>query len=666
MNERYDAIVVGARCGGSTLATLLSSAGWRVLLLDRDGFPSDTVSTHMMFPDTLHRLEELGVLARLRAAHDVPLVNFSWRVLGHEVAGRFTPIGGQDRGACVRRIVLDAALVNAAVAAGAELRTGCVVSALLGAGSADDPVRGVVLDPGEPIEARWVFGADGRVSTVARRLGLPTSREKRGEMAFLLAYWRGLPASEWCHIDMHEQAALMSVPCEDGIHLLSLAGPPDLTRGPLAEREIRYREGLRQFPAVLNPRLLDRAERLSPLVVVPETMMRGHYRQACGPGWALLGDAGHFKHPATAQGIGDAVQQAFYIATTLTGGGDLSGYAHWRDARADEFYDWSFYLARFGTQKAAAIFSGLAADHVAGQAFLDTFTKARRPSEVITPARSARWKAALAYQDGHRRVRALVEDLDETRLATTVPACPDWTVRDLLAHLAGIAEDSVRGGFFPGAPDAWRDPALAEERERWTAGQVAHRAGLDPEALLREFDEHGRALVTMLQRDPAAASNAPEWMRTAPVADLAVHLEDLREALGQETDLGAPVTRLGFAVYRNWLRARIAERALPPLRLSDGHQHWVLGDGEPGATVTAPRADLFRIITGRRSEAQIRALDWVGDPAPYLPVIAPYPLPSDPPPSGDGLATDELFAVREEVDDPGRDTAGTARKEWSA
>jgi 2-polyprenyl-6-methoxyphenol hydroxylase-like FAD-dependent oxidoreductase len=99
-----------------------------------------------------------------------------------------------------------------------------------------------------------VFGADGRVSTVARRLGVPATDERRGEMAFLLAYWRGLPPSDWCHIDVHEQSALMSVPCEDGIHLLSVTGTPELTRGSAAQREERYLAALHQFPAVLNRR----------------------------------------------------------------------------------------------------------------------------------------------------------------------------------------------------------------------------------------------------------------------------------------------------------------------------------------------------------------------------------------------------------------------------
>ncbi len=621
MTERYDAVVVGARCAGSTLATLLARAGWRVLLLDRDPFPSDTVSTHVMFPDTLQRLDELGALAVLESSHELRMVNFSWRVLGHDVAGGFTPIGGYDRATCVRRITLDAALVEVAEAAGVEFRAGVEVAGLIGS----DPVQGVVLGTGERIESTWVFGADGRVSTVARRLGVAGTDERRGEMAFLLAYWRGLPPSDWCHIDVHEQSALMSVPCEDGVHLLSVTGTPEITRGSAAQREERYLAALHQFPAVLNARLLEGAERISPIVVVPETMLRGHYRKANGPGWALLGDAGHFKHPVTAQGIGDAIEQAWYLGTTLAGGGDLDGYQEWRDQRAAEYYEWSFALAAFARGRAAATFSGLASDPVAGQEFLDTFTKRVRPSRVNTRQRVARWNAAWAYDDGRRQVLAM--DLDSERLALQVPACPEWTVRDLIAHLAGIAEDSLRGSYFAEALDAWRDPAIAERRDGWTAGQVAGRADRPIESVLREFDEYSGQLVTVMRR--GEGPDGPAWLLSAPVGDLAVHLADLREALGLEPDATSPITHFGFAAYRDWLHARIAESGLPSLRLSDGRRDWVLGSGDPGIALTAGRNELFRAITGRRSASAIRAYEWSGDPSPYLAIISPYPLPAD-------------------------------------
>ena len=145
----YDAIVVGARCAGSVLAMRLAGAGWRVLLVDRATFPSDTLSTHFLFPNTLQRLETLGVMGRLRACHDIPRLLWGWRVLGHQVAGAFTPIAGEDRLTFIRRITLDAALVEEALAARVVGRFGERVSGVVGTGRPGDPVRGVVLAGGE-------------------------------------------------------------------------------------------------------------------------------------------------------------------------------------------------------------------------------------------------------------------------------------------------------------------------------------------------------------------------------------------------------------------------------------------------------------------------------------------------------------------------------------
>ena len=319
-DEQYDAVVVGARCAGATAATVLARAGWRVLLVDRNQFPSDTVSTHQLFPDSLELLDQLGAGERLRAAHRLRPVRYSWRVLGHAVAGGFTARGGYDRTCSIRRVTLDAVLVDTALAAGAEPRFGTEVHELLGSGTDADPVRGVVLRDGERISARWVLGADGRTSTVARRLGVPAGQPRRGEMSMLFAYWEGLPDSDWCQIDVHERLALMSAPCEDGLHLLSINGPTDLTRGSAIAREQAYLSALRQFPATLNPRLLHQGHQVSPVVAVPETMLRGFVRPGTGPGWALVGDAGLFKHPVTAQGIGDALAQGSYVGHALSDG----------------------------------------------------------------------------------------------------------------------------------------------------------------------------------------------------------------------------------------------------------------------------------------------------------------------------------------------------------
>jgi len=389
----HDAVIVGARCAGSVLATRLARAGWDILLVDQATFPSDTVSTHFVFPNTLGRLERLGVMERLTAAHDVPRLLFSWNVLGETVAGPFTPIAGYERMSCIRRVVLDHALVETAVEAGATTRFGVGVSDLIT--ERDGSVAGVILQGGERARARWVFGADGRNSTVARRLGLTKRDPLRGEMSMLFAYWTGLPESEWFRLEVWEDRAITSSPCEDDNHLLVVAGGPELVRGDRHARQARYLEWLRKFPDVIGSRALDGGRQVSDLVVAPEGMMRGFFRQANGVGWALLGDAGHYKHPSTAQGISDAIEQADHVADGLLGEDpNLEGYEQWRDTRAEEHYVWSFRSASWPVpEKHLPIHAGLAMDETAGQEFRDMFTRLHQPSDVYTSERVVRWAA---------------------------------------------------------------------------------------------------------------------------------------------------------------------------------------------------------------------------------------------------------------------------------
>jgi 2-polyprenyl-6-methoxyphenol hydroxylase-like FAD-dependent oxidoreductase len=121
--------------------------------------------------------------------------------------------------------------------------------------------------------------------------------------------------------------------------------------------------------------------------------MRGFFRRPTGPGWALLGDACHFKHPGTAQGICDAVEQALYVAEQLSGSNpSLSAYEAWRDARAAEHYDWSFSWGRFPHPEASQrLWRGWASDSDAGQDLRDSFSRLVEPSQVISKERLARW-----------------------------------------------------------------------------------------------------------------------------------------------------------------------------------------------------------------------------------------------------------------------------------
>ena len=190
-----------------------------------------------------------------------------------------------------------------------------------------------------------------------------------------------------------------------------------------------------------------------------------------------------------------------------------------------------------------------------------------------------------------------------------------------------MAEDAARGAYFPQATEAWRDPGIAAARDAWTAQHVDRYLDRTRDGLLRGLDHHGSRLVTSLRRGDGPVVNSPPWMVVAPVADLAVHLADLREARGMPPDTSGAAARLGVAAYRDWLHERLVRRKLPALRLSDGQREWQAGEGNAVGGVTASAFELFRMISGRRSPAQIGRYDWTIDPTPYLPVIAPYPLP---------------------------------------
>ena len=394
MKDEYDVVVVGARCAGAIAAGRLAAEGWDVLLVDKATFPSDTVSTHAMFPNTLARFAELGILDRLEDRYTLPYLHFSWRILGHGVAGSFTPVGGHELATSIRRITLDNELVGWAIERGAEARFGTRVVGLLGSGTEGDPVRGVRLEGGADVRARWVIGADGRASTLANLLDLEKENPLAGEMSFLFAYWRGLPRAENILLEVNEERmGIMRNPCEDGIDLVSVAGPPEMTRGSSSDREREYARRRMAFPETIDPNSFDAAERISDLVVVPETMMRGFFRRANGPGWALIGDAGHFKHPGTAQGISDAIEQALFVTDALVGSDPhLDTFEAWRRDRSRGYYSWSFLYGSWPVPDAVHPYmAGLSSDSQARQDWLDTFTRVKKPSDVNTSERMARW-----------------------------------------------------------------------------------------------------------------------------------------------------------------------------------------------------------------------------------------------------------------------------------
>ena len=237
---------------------------------------------------------------------------------------------------------------------------------------------------------------------------------------------------------------------------------------------------------------------------------------------------------------------------------------------------------------------------------------------------------AGAYRDARASLEGLLLSKADDALDAKVPACPEWSIKDTVAHVTGVAEGIVSGAFPEGAEDAWRDDERAARRDAWTARQVESRRGRSIRELFDEWNKHSEQL------EPVLAGTAPLPPGTNPLAtpsavmDLAVHAQDIRGALGEPGDRDSGATKIGFRAYLIWLGTRLAASNLPPLRVRAGEREFTTGEGEPGGTLAGDFFELFRLLSGRRTREQARALLVEGDAAAYLPLLTPYSWPAQP------------------------------------
>jgi len=310
----YDAIVVGARCAGASLAMLLARRGRRVLALDRARFPSDTVSTHFLWPRTTAALARWGLLDAL-AATGCPLIE-AVNMHAGSVAfrGRPEPVDGTAAMYCPRRTVLDKLLVDAARAAGAEVREGALVRDVIRDGDRIVGVRGDGLEE----RASVVVGADGMTSGIADAVGAEMRPSHPSLTCGFYAYWSGVPTDG---VEFYVRAGrdILVFPTHDGLTCVWVGRAND--QWPTYRADI---EG--QYLAGLDPALLQRVQRGR-----RETPFKGtrrlpnYYRDCAGPGWALVGDAAYHRDPLTGMGIGDAFLGAELLSDAIDRGlgGDL-------------------------------------------------------------------------------------------------------------------------------------------------------------------------------------------------------------------------------------------------------------------------------------------------------------------------------------------------------
>lgn len=215
---------------------------------------------------------------------------------------------------------------------------------------------------------------------------------------------------------------------------------------------------------------------------------------------------------------------------------------------------------------------------------------------------------ALMYGDAEQRVSELAAGCDPD---TEIPACPDWTVHSLIAHLAGLAADVVDGRVDGYATDDW------------TLRQITSRRGRSVESLIDEWDALLPGFIEIM--NDLDSSTLPETIRTAigPVprasfkgaflVDLIQHEHDLRGAL----ESPRPVLEADIEALENQirnLRAVFSFVPLPTLEVSatDTDRRWLVGRTEPVAWLNAPAVELLRALGGRRTHSEIGELGWSG------------------------------------------------------
>ena len=325
----YDAIVVGARCAGSPTAMLLARLGYRVLLLDKAGFPSDTLSSHYIHQPGVARLKRWGVIDKVVASNCPPTRQVTFDVGPFALTGSPPSADGVACGYGPRRRVLDTILVEAAAEAGAQVREHFTVTDLLMDGDRVRGIRGHTAGGAQVTEeARIVIGADGLRSLVARAVQAPSYHEWPALTCAYYTYWSDVPVVG-AELYPRPERMILAFPTNDERTLTIVWWPHATFHEVRADIAGHFMQALDLAPTLAERiRNGKRSERFYGTADLPF-----FFRKPYGPGWALVGDAGYHKDPITAFGITDAFRDAELLAEAIDAG--LSGKRPLEEALVD-------------------------------------------------------------------------------------------------------------------------------------------------------------------------------------------------------------------------------------------------------------------------------------------------------------------------------------------
>jgi 2-polyprenyl-6-methoxyphenol hydroxylase-like FAD-dependent oxidoreductase len=390
MSRMYDAIIVGARCAGSPTAMLLARKGYRVLLVDRATFPSDTISTHVIQPPGVAALARWGLLDRLVGTGCPPLQTYALDFGPLALTG--AP-GMQDFPVayCPRRIVLDKILVDAAREAGAEVREGFTVEEVVIEAGRVVGIRGHSKDgPTVTERSRIVIGADGRHSLVAEAVKPDQYNERPVLLASYYAYWSGIPMNGRFETYIRPNRGFAAIPTHEDLTCVIAGWPYSEFEANKHDVEANY---MKVFD--LEPSFGARVRRGKRESKLFGAAVPNYFRKPYGDGWALVGDAGYNKDPVTAQGIKDAFLDAERCTVALDRffSGEqsfeeaMSAYQRDRDEQAMPMYELTCQFASLEPPppEMQQLFGAIHGKQRAMDAFVQMNTGALSPAVFFSP-----------------------------------------------------------------------------------------------------------------------------------------------------------------------------------------------------------------------------------------------------------------------------------------
>jgi len=395
-SERFDVVIVGARCAGSPLATFLKRAGLSVCVIDQTDFPSDTLSTHMFQIGGIEVLQKLGVLDSVLESGAPPITSSYMKFEDVDLSGppRLRANDIPVPLLCVRRISLDVRLVELAKQAGVTMRLNSRVTNLI---EKDGRVVGVqaVRRDGTTFStyADLVVGADGRLSTIARLTGSRRYHIVPSERMSSWAYFRNVPKQPIAKIYYHRLGDdfLVAAPADDDLFVVAVCPSVEYFDNYRTDSEAWFQRSVSGCAPVAD--LLASAKRVTKFRGL--TRFEGYFREATGPGWVLVGDSGHFKDPTPGQGISDALRQVDKLSSAILHGfskpderdAALQDWWRWRDRDAIQHY---WFCSDIGKRGAVSpvrleILRKFAENNELRMDFLDIFLHRRYPRQLFGP-----------------------------------------------------------------------------------------------------------------------------------------------------------------------------------------------------------------------------------------------------------------------------------------